>query len=248
MIFIQDFLLSPIKDLKIPSQKWTPQILEVQEPLIKVQQVPNRLYIRPIYYELNIPSSIQSIYLRKGVYLRIKKALEILPRQYSFILFDGFRPFQVQQSLFNLFLEKTKMQHPELTEEEIFQITLKYVAYPSIEPTRTSPHITGGAIDLTLGDANGNELDLGTKFDEMNEKSATRYFEDHPEENVTALQNRRILYNSLIHVGFTNYADEWWHYDFGNISWARRVNEQVVPYGPVLAELENNDVKEFQFI
>ena len=41
---------------------------------------------------------------------------------------------------------------------------------------------TGGAIDLTLGDLEGNAINLGSAFDEISEKSATRYFEQHPEE------------------------------------------------------------------
>jgi len=42
-------------------------------------------------------------------------------------------------------------------------------------------YLTGGAIDETLGDLDGNALNLGTAFDEISEKSATRYFEQHPE-------------------------------------------------------------------
>lgn len=248
VVFIQDFLLAPIDFHQSPSQHRMPQIIECKEPLIKVQQEPNRLYIKPIYFQQNIPSSINSIYLREGVYLRLKKALDLLPSQYSFILFDGFRPFQVQKALFDLFYSTIKTNNKEFTDDEIFQETLKYVALPSMDPFKTSPHITGGAIDLTLGDENGNELDLGTKFDEMSEKSATKYFENHPEENAEALRNRRILYNCLTKVGFKNYSEEWWHYDFGNISWARRAKENIVPYGPIIAEIENNDVKEYRFL
>ncbi|NLY78680.1 MAG: M15 family metallopeptidase, partial [Lysinibacillus sp.] len=182
MIFIQNFLLAPIEVVKNQSQKCTPQIAESKERLVKVQTEPNRLYIKPIYFEQNIPCSIKSIYLREGVYYRLKKALEILPSQYSLIIFDGFRPFQVQQSLFDIYSEKIKKENMQLNSEGIFQETLKYVAFPSIDPTCTSPHITGGAVDLTLGDQDGNELDLGTTFDEMSEKSATRYFENNPKE------------------------------------------------------------------
>ncbi|HWL25422.1 MAG TPA: M15 family metallopeptidase [Ureibacillus sp.] len=248
MVFIKDFLFKPIERLKTHEKQLQFKLIENNEPLVKVLAESNRLYIKPIYFEQKVPSSINSIYLREGVYKRLKKALSLLPDEYSLILYDGFRPLQVQQSLFDIFKESIKKRNPQLTDDEVLQETLKYVALPSIEPTRTSPHITGGAIDLTLGDCNGKALDLGTEFDEMSEKSATRYFEEHPFENEMALQNRRVLYNCMSEVGFSNYSEEWWHYDFGNVSWAKRVLLESVQYGPILVQLQNNDVKEYRFL
>ncbi len=248
MVFIQDFIFKPIEPVKTHYKQLNPKIIENKEPLIKVHSDQNRLYIKPIYFEQKIPSSVKFIYLREGVYVRLMKALNLLPNQYSFILYDGFRPLQVQQSIFDIFFENIKKRNRNLTDEEVYQETLKYVAFPSIEPTRTSPHITGGAVDLTLGDRDGNALDLGTEFDEMGEKSATRYFEDHPQVNDVALQNRRILYNCMTEVGFNNYSEEWWHYDYGNVSWAKRAESENVLYGPILAELQNNDVKEYRYL
>lgn len=40
-----------------------------------------------------------------------------------------------------------------------------------------SPHTTGGAIDLSLIDSSDNYLNLGTSFDDFNDKSNTRYYE-----------------------------------------------------------------------
>ncbi|WP_235801815.1 M15 family metallopeptidase [Ureibacillus manganicus] len=248
MVIIQNFLLRPIDQIQTNYNPKNPKIIDNKEPLIKVQAEPNRLYIKPIYIEQKIPSSLKEIYLREGVYLRLKKALDLLPKEYSFILYDGYRPIQVQESIFRIFSENIKKRNPDLTNEQVYQETLKYVAIPSVEPTRTSPHITGGAVDLTLGDFTGNALDLGTEFDEMSEKSATSYFEYHPGVNEIALKNRRILYNCMTNVGFNNYSEEWWHYDYGNVSWARRLESDIVLYGPIVAEIQNNEVKEYRFI
>ncbi|AVK85620.1 hypothetical protein C3943_19855 [Lysinibacillus sp. B2A1] len=35
------------------------------------------------------------IYVREGVYERLKEALSVLPKAYSLVLYDGYRPFQV---------------------------------------------------------------------------------------------------------------------------------------------------------
>ncbi|MFY0520818.1 M15 family metallopeptidase [Lysinibacillus sp. UGB7] len=103
-------------------------------------------------------------------------------------------------------------------------------------------------MDITLGDINGKALDLGTAFDEISEKSATRYFEQHTAGNVEACKHRRILYNCMTMTGFTNYAEEWWHYDFHNIAWARRVDAQQASYGAIEAQIYDNQVKEYRYL
>lgn len=221
--------------------------MEQQEPIIQIKDEHPRLFTKSMYFEQQIPGSLASIYLRKGVYEKLQKVLQLLPKEYSLILYDGFRPFQVQQNLFDLFLTEMKRNNPAFSEKEIWDETLKYVAYPSFMPDRISPHLTGGAIDLTIGTLNGEPLDFGTSFDELSEKSVTRYFEHHPEENVNALNNRRLLYNCMTAVGFANYSGEWWHYDYGNIQWARRMGEKEARYGAVEVTIENNQVKEFRF-
>ncbi|MEO4055022.1 M15 family metallopeptidase [Solibacillus sp. CAU 1738] len=178
----------------------------------------------------------------------MKQALSLLPEKYSFILYDGYRPLQVQQFLFTHFSEQIKKQYPGFTDQEVFKETLKYVAFPSLERKYPAPHLTGGAIDLTIGDLNGNALNLGTAFDEMHEKSATRYFEQHQEENVEALNLRRLLYNCMTTAGFANYSEEWWHYDFGNVSWARRTEAEQACYGAVETEIQDNQIKGYRNI
>ena len=201
-----------------------------------------------MYFEQRLPHCLESIYLRKNAYKKLIEALNLLPQQYSLILYDGYRPLQVQKYLFHQFSEKIKSHKPHLTKEQILEETLRFVAYPSVEPYQTSPHITGGAIDLTLGDKYGDPHDLGSAFDEISERSATRYYEENPHENVEALKNRRILYNAMTMVGFTNYSEEWWHFDYGNVTWARRVNAAEAKYGAVEAEIESHQVKEFRYL
>ncbi|MEE3809626.1 M15 family metallopeptidase [Lysinibacillus fusiformis] len=204
--------------------------------------------MEPIYYQQQIPDSLQVIYVREGVYKRLQQALTLLPQEYSLLLYDGYRPFQVQQYLFTHFSKQLAQQMPQATSQELVQATKKYVALPSEESAHLAPHLTGGAIDVTLADVHGKALDLGTAFDEMHEKSATRYFEQHLKENPLACQHRRLLYNCLSLAGFTNYAEEWWHYDYHNVAWARRVQAQVAHYGAVHATIQNHNVKELRFL
>lgn len=224
-----------------------PIIRENNEPLVAMNEIENRMFIQSSYYAQQIPNSLQIIYLRQQVAEQLNKALSYLPEEYSFILYDGFRPLQVQSYLFEQVKKEITLLHPTWTAEQVQQQTLKYVAFPSIEEGYPAPHLTGGAIDLTLGDRNGNPLDLGTAFDETNPKSATVYFESKPHENPEALKNRRLLFHSMSQASFQNYEEEWWHYDFGNITWSRKCGEQYAHYGPILATIEHHKLKEYRY-
>ena len=234
--------------MKQSTQAYTPTIQDNGEQLIQIRADHPRIFIHPIYYIQKTPNSLQSIYLRESAYERLMQAVSLLPKNYGFILYDGFRPLQVQQFLFNQFSAQIKKLYPTLSEQQVKQETLKYVAFPSLNREHPAPHLTGGAIDLTIGDVHGNALDLGTAFDEMSERSATRYYEEHAEENKEARDLRRMLYNSMTSVGFMNYSEEWWHYDFGNISWARRIGAEKAIYGAMEAEIQNNQLKGYRFI
>ncbi|MFZ4201696.1 MULTISPECIES: M15 family metallopeptidase [Lysinibacillus] len=178
---------------------------------------------------------------------RLQHALTLLPEDFSLLIYDGYRPFQVQQYLFSYFLKQLAHILPHATEQELLQATKKYVALPSAEAAHLAPHLTGGAIDITLADRQGKALNLGTAFDEMNEKSATRYFEHNSNENPEACQHRRLLYNCMTQVGFSNYAEEWWHYDFHNVAWARRVQAKTACYGAIQVTIQNHEIKEIRF-
>ena len=225
-----------------------PPIVENREPLVQIESIKNRLFIEPIYFKQGIANSIQAIYLRKQAYERLVKAVQSLPASYSLIVYDGFRPLQVQQVLYEQIEREITKKYPHFSQVQIEQETLKYVAYPSIDPKFPAPHLTGGAVDVTLGDSDGNPLNLGTAFDETSYKSATAYFEQRPEENEEALKNRRLLFHSMTNAGFQNYEEEWWHYDFGNVTWARKSREKQAIYGPLSATIEQYELKEYRFI
>ena len=81
--------------------------------------------------------------------------------------------------------------------------------------------------------SNGQLLDMGTDFDAVTPMSSTNFFEQNYQINSEISEkrwyevriNRRILFNALKHVGFTNYEVEWWHYDLGNCMWANILNK-----------------------
>lgn len=72
-----------------------------------------------------------------------------------------------------------------------------------------SNHCRGIAVDVTLANAQGEYLDMGTDFDEFTERA-------HAESSdISELErtNRHILRQAMESVGFIQWPFEWWHYD-----------------------------------
>jgi D-alanyl-D-alanine dipeptidase len=78
------------------------------------------------------------------------------------------------------------------------------------DPRKGSIHNRGGAVDLTIVDSNGEELDMGTGFDFFGPE-ANHNYQDLPNE---VLANRRKLKTLLQKHGFAAIRSEWWHYNF----------------------------------
>ena len=178
--------------------------------------------------------AIENMYLRKGVVERLIRALEILPSEYGFVILDAWRPLELQREFYFSYHSDLATQHPNWTEEELKNAVGNFVAYPSEDLNFPPPHLTGGAVDITLANREGVPLGLGTPFDDFTEKAQTDYFENKnnlTEAEIQARDYRRMLVSALESVGFSNYPGEWWHFDYGNNSWARRVGKKAIYKG-----------------
>jgi D-alanyl-D-alanine dipeptidase len=71
-----------------------------------------------------------------------------------------------------------------------------------------SGHSRGSTADLTLAQADGHELDMGTPFDFFSPKSWT----SDPSISVEAHANRMLLATAMRRRGFRGYDKEWWHF------------------------------------
>ena len=116
------------------------------------------------------------------------------------LVLDALRPQRVQEQLW------AALQGTDL---------LGYLA----NPVRGSIHSFGMAVDITLVYRNGNELDMGTLFDDLSERSHPA-LEDtmlaRGELSAEQIANRRLLRDAMIHGGFIGISSEWWHFDCGD--------------------------------
>jgi D-alanyl-D-alanine dipeptidase len=179
------------------------------------------------YYRV-FTSALASVYVREGVAEKLSDVNRILKAYGCEVLaLDGYRPIALQDELWNHFIEKGRQILPGSSEEELVAFAGLYCSDPRrFNPTnyRTWPiHNTGGAIDLTLRSlADSQELYMGGIFDDADEISWTRYYEDPQKTSQSALEarrNRRLLFHSMGAAGFANYHCEWWHFDLGTQMW-----------------------------
>lgn len=128
-------------------------------------------------------------YLRKSTAEALVKANEAFKQLgYRIKLFDCYRPLSVQKKMWKI-LPGTH-----------------YVA----NPAKGSKHNRGAAVDLTLVDAQGKELNMGTPFDFF-EKEAHHTYTQHSKE---VLENRKLLKETLDKFNFKSIYSEWWHYEY----------------------------------
>jgi zinc D-Ala-D-Ala dipeptidase len=105
-------------------------------------------------------------------------------------VFDAFRPSEAQWLLWNACPDPNFLA----------------------DPRRGSPHSRGAAIDLTLLDAAGRELEMGTPFDAFTPLS----HHANTEISAEAQRNRFILLGLMSAAGWDFYRNEWWHYQLFN--------------------------------
>ena len=86
-------------------------------------------------------------------------------------------------------------------------------------PERGSIHSFGMAIDATLTDADGQEFDMGTSFDDMTELSHPTLegaFLRAGALDTAQVSNRHLLLEAMRRGGFHGIGTEWWHFDCGD--------------------------------
>lgn len=233
---------------KLPVNLALPQAKEALVPISKFKIAGESYYKR--HYKM--ADSEARVRLSVAQKLQAANALLKVHGMEVYVL-DGYRPLALQKELWQHFLQKAKVSSPRKNAASLKSYAARYCSDPDNFKTSNShtwpSHITGGAVDLTLRRINGNLLDMGGPFDDDSQISHTAYYETIDrctERQEAARKHRRLLYNAMQAQGFENYPYEWWHYDFGDQSWAmQRQNKataknslQPAFYGPAQAQAQ----------
>jgi D-alanyl-D-alanine dipeptidase len=76
-------------------------------------------------------------------------------------------------------------------------------------PAKGSRHNRGAAVDLTLVDRNGKELEMPTGFDDFTVKA----YRNYRGASAQAKKNSKLLEDAMKKYGFIPLPTEWWHFD-----------------------------------
>lgn len=197
----------------------------------RVSAVPVRDVGEPLV-QLDVGLSPSRQLVRRGLAERLVAADAALPPGIGLLVVEGHRPLAVQRAIVASYTAVVRAAHPGASEPEVHRLTSRYVA-----PVAVAPHVAGAAVDLTLVDACGDELDLGTAIDDTPEQSDGRCYFAADGIGADARAHRRLLATVLGEVGLVNYPTEWWHWSFGDRYWALATGAAHALYGPVDVEI-----------
>lgn len=131
---------------------------------------------------------VAKCFLRRGCLEKLLRVQETFEKMgLSLKVFDGYRPLHVQKIFWDLVPDK------------------RYIADPAIG----SKHNRGAAVDLTLVNADGDELAMPTPFDDLTERA----HRDYMELSTDVMANRQLLEEVMLSNGFEPLPTEWWHFN-----------------------------------
>jgi D-alanyl-D-alanine dipeptidase len=177
---------------------------------------------------LGRPYGPDRAWVRAGLARRLDQAQASLPVGIRFGVVEGHRSPTDQLAIIARYSAEICALRPGISAGELDHLTSRFVA-----PLAVAPHIAGAAIDVTLVDACGDELDLGTPIDTTPEQSDGRCYFDAGDIGADARANRDLLGAALCDVGLVNYPTEWWHWSYGDRYWALITGAPAALYGPV---------------
>lgn len=197
---------------------------ECYEPLV---EIPNHNKI--IFNRETVESPVL---LRKNVAERLCKVANKLPDDIYIKIYSAYRSRIKLYNIWKEEVEKMEKENPSLHRAEL----LSTVKFKAVNPnTNLGGHDTGAAIDLSLCDRNGVDLDFGIKYHQSN--NASKY-----DNALTKEQKDNLKYLSRImkSQGFVQYPSQWWHYSYGDRYWAAYKGRRFgAIYGSAEKDFEN---------
>lgn len=173
-------------------------------------------------YSFTVPDVIEKLH-KANNYLkqhnRNKEKIELL-------IWDSYRTKLTQETLFNKYKEELFKQDTSLSPQELYKKAEEFVT----PPDSIFPHGTGGAVDVTLL-INNKEAWMGTDFDEFTPESASDWYKNNPpitQQDTLAHKNRTLLKNAMESAGFIGIDTEWWHFEWGTITWSKVTDNPVI--------------------
>jgi D-alanyl-D-alanine dipeptidase len=166
--------------------------------------------------------------VRRGLATRLDAAQDLLSGGLRLRVVEGHRSVADQQAIIARYSAEVCASRPGVSPSDLERLVSRFVA-----PLAVAPHVAGAAVDLTLVDAHGEEVDMGSPIDATPEQSGGACYFAADGISRFARSHRRLLSTVLTWSGFVNYPTEWWHWSYGDRYWALRTGAPAALYGPV---------------
>ncbi len=176
--------------------------------LVNIQDIDSSIFVNLKYatsdnfLKKNLYGDLKNCYLQKDMAQKLANANALLKKRYPFysiIIFDGVRPLSIQQTMWD------ELQVPEASKD-------KYVSNPEVG----SLHNYGCAVDVSIVNEDGWEMDMGTPYDffgELGHPIAEHRMIAEGKLSWRQYENRKLLREVMYQSGFTGITTEWWHFN-----------------------------------
>lgn len=187
------------------------------DELVEVKKT-KKIRVLPFYKRIN---PYYPVLVRTTVLEKLTRVAEKLPDNLFLQVDSGYRTNKTQCDLWNTRFKQFKGKKTSKTDQEIYEQVDKLVHNPK---DGVPPHTTGGAVDVSLINKSGKELNLSEPY--------KKYY-DEPQlksNNITEhAQNQRVLLSSLMLSGqFAPNDKEYWHFSYGDKAWADYYKQKVL--------------------
>lgn len=206
------------------------------EPIAALNRVPEHENHEPLVNLTDACPSVRVLrpqvipYLRATVAAKLESAARSLPGGMYLSVWDAWRSIDRQRRIYEWMTACALDAFPNLPPSALRRKVNRWVA--PWNQAAPPGHCTGAAVDVVLVNDDNEELDLVSPY--LRFVAAPSYILGL---SPTAQENRNILLNAMLGVGFSNCRDEYWHYSYGDAGWAVRLDQPHCFYG--IAPLPN---------
>lgn len=200
----------------------TKQLLDARVRAISVRESGES--VRPLPVSLSPAQCL----VRVGVADRLEAAQTLLPADVSLRVVEGLRSAPVHLLHVARRAAQVCAARPGVGPRELDDLVARVVA-----PAALSPYLSGSAVSITLVDAEGMELDLGTPVGASPEATGGRIATAALEISALARAHRVLLGSVLGTVGLVNHPAAWWQWSWGDRWWAACTGAEAAVHGPV---------------
>ena len=178
--------------------------------------------------------------------LAAQRQLQQAEPQLCLAIFDAWRPLAVQRYMVEHSIRSecerrgVDRSRPSGALDAVIAEVGRFWAPPSDDPRTPPPHSTGAAVDLTLADAAGEPLLMGSEIDAIGAVSEPDHYlnvanalADGADRDQALLWHRRrsLLRQVMEAQGFAQHPNEWWHFSYGDQLWAWTTGATQALYG-----------------